>query len=80
MKCPMRDCPGETEKREITHTFIRRGQPIVIEGIPAHACTICGYTILDLEILDRLLAFDPELERPDRMAPVYRLPGEPVPA
>jgi hypothetical protein len=51
----------------------------VIEGIPAHVCAICGYTILDLEVLDRLLGFDPDVEHPDRMAPVYRLPGEPVP-
>ena len=78
MKCLMKDCPGETEKREITHTFARRGHPMVVEGIPAHVCPICGYTTLDLEILDLLLAFDPKVEQPSRMAPVYRLSGHPI--
>jgi YgiT-type zinc finger domain-containing protein len=68
------------EAREITHTFTRRGRPIVIEGIPAQVCSICGYTVLDLEILDLLLAFDPEAEKPARLAPVYRLALTPVPA
>lgn len=75
MKCQMKDCPGETERREITHTFSRRGHPMVVEGIPAFVCPICGYTTLDLEILDFLLAFDPQAQQPGRMAPVYRLSG-----
>jgi YgiT-type zinc finger domain-containing protein len=74
----MKECPGEMESREITHTFIRRGQPIVIEGIPAHVCPICGYTVLDLEVLDLLLSFNLDAERPARLVPAYRL--TPIPA
>ena len=76
MRCPMKQCSGNMERREITHTFVRGGQPMVIEGIPAHVCPICGYTVLDLEILDMLLAFDPKVEQPALMAPVYRLPSQ----
>jgi hypothetical protein len=47
---------------------------MVVEGIPAHVCPLCGFSLLDLEILDLLLAFDPQEERPVRTAPVYRLP------
>jgi YgiT-type zinc finger domain-containing protein len=79
MRCPMPECPGEMDAREITHTFIRRGKPFVVEGIPAHVCPVCGYTVLDLEILDWLLAFDPETKKPSRMAPVYRLTPAPTP-
>ncbi|MBU0511755.1 MAG: YgiT-type zinc finger protein [Chloroflexi bacterium] len=78
MKCLIKACPGNMETRQITHTFFRRGHPMVIEGIPAHICPICGYTVLDLEILDYLLSFDPEEEKPVRMAPVYRLETIPM--
>ena len=61
------------EERRIVHTFIRRGQPVVVEDIPALVCPICGYTVLDLQVLDILFALDPEMEKPDRQAPVFRL-------
>ena len=74
MKCPRKRCPGEMVARKIAHTFVRRGEPMVVEGIPAHCCPVCGYTVLDLEVLDMLLALDPEVEEPTRTAPVFRLP------
>ncbi len=73
MKCPMQGCPGEMTAKEITHTFVRRGHPFVVEGIPAHVCPICGYTVLDIEVLDMLLAFNPESDQATRHAPVFRL-------
>jgi len=73
MNCPMKECLGEMEVRRITHTFIRHGQPMIVEGIPAHVCPICGYTVLDLEVLDLLFAFDPDKNKPMGIAPVYRL-------
>jgi YgiT-type zinc finger domain-containing protein len=61
------------EERRIVHTFIRDGKPIVVEDLPAWVCPVCGYTVLDLEVLDSLFAFDPETEEPVRQAPVFRL-------
>jgi YgiT-type zinc finger domain-containing protein len=69
----MKECPGKMEVRKITHTFLRKGKPFVVEKIPVHTCSICGYTVLDLQILDQLFAFDPEKSQPAAQAPVYRL-------
>jgi len=78
MKCVVQGCPGEMEKRQIVHTFVRDGKPIVVEDLPALVCPVCGYTVLDLHVLDTLFALDPEAERPVRKAPVFRL--SPAPA
>ena len=74
MKCPVQGCPGEMEQRRIVHTFIRDGQPIVVEDLPALVCPVCGYTVLDLRVLDMLFALDPESESPVGRAPIFRLP------
>jgi YgiT-type zinc finger domain-containing protein len=73
MKCPTSGCPGDMQDKHITHTFIRRGKPIVIENIPAQVCPVCSYTVFDLEVLDWLFAFDPETTVPVSHAPVYRV-------
>ena len=74
MKCVMQGCPGVMEKRRIIHTFVRDGQPIVVEDLPAWVCPVCGYTVLDLDVLDMLFALDPKTETPVKQAPVFRLP------
>ena len=73
MRCVTQGCPGEMEQRRIVHTFVRNGKPIVVEDLPAWVCPVCGYTVLDLQVLDELFAFDPETELPVGQAPVYRL-------
>jgi YgiT-type zinc finger domain-containing protein len=79
MNCIVQACAGNMEQRRIVHTFIRDGKPIVVEDLPAWVCPICGYTVLDLEVLDSLFAFDPEIEEPVRQAPVFRLSAAPTP-
>jgi YgiT-type zinc finger domain-containing protein len=61
------------EDRRIVHTFVRDGKPLVVEDLPAQVCAVCGYTVLDLRVLDVLFALDPETEAPVGQAPVYRL-------
>ena len=73
MKCVVQGCPGEMEERRIVHTFVRDGKPIVVEDLPALVCPVCGYTVLDLRVLDTLFALDPETETPVGQAPVFRL-------
>jgi len=46
---------------------------MVMEDLPALVCPVCGYTVLDLHILDMLFALDPETEQPVKQAPVFRL-------
>jgi YgiT-type zinc finger domain-containing protein len=62
------------EERRIVHTFVRDGKPLVVEDLPASVCPVCGYTLLDLQVLDMLYALDPEKETPVAQAPVFRLP------
>ena len=73
MKCMVQGCPGEMEQRRIVHTFVRNGKPIVVEDLPALVCPVCGYTVLDLRVLDTLFALDPEIAKPVSQAPVFRL-------
>lgn len=73
MRCPVQGCPGEMQDRQIVHTFVRGGKPIVVEDLPALVCPVCGYTVLDLQVLDMLFALDPETETPVEHAPVFRL-------
>lgn len=54
MKCIVRGCPGEMEERRIAHTFVWDGDPMVMEDLPAMVCPVCGYTVLDLRVLDML--------------------------
>jgi YgiT-type zinc finger domain-containing protein len=61
------------EARKIVHTFVRHGKPIVVEDLPAWVCPVCGYTVLDMAVLDTLFALDPETATPVGQAPVYRL-------
>ena len=74
MKCTVQGCPGEMEERRIVHTFVRDGKPIVVEDLPALVCPACGYTVLDLRVLDLLFALDVETTEPVGQAPVFRLP------
>ena len=73
MKCIVQGCPGEMESRRIVHTFVRNGKPIVVEDLPAWVCPVCGYTVLDLVVLDTMFALDPDTETPVGQAPVFRL-------
>ncbi len=73
MRCIVQGCPGEWERRRIVHTFIRDGRPIVVEDLPAWVCPVCGYTVLDLEVMDTLFALDPATAVPVGQAPVFRL-------
>jgi YgiT-type zinc finger domain-containing protein len=80
MQCIVQGCPGEMEERRIVHTFVRDGKPIVIEDLPALVCPICGYTVLDVRVLDVLFALDPEKDTLVGQAPVFRLSLDLTPA
>ena len=71
-------CLGEMQERRIVHTFVRDGKPLVVEDLPALVCPVCGYTVLDLRVLDTLFALDPETETPVGQAPIFRLSMTPV--
>ena len=78
MKCLVQGCSGEMEERRIVHTFVRNEMPIVVEDLPALVCPVCGYTVLDLRLLDQIFALDPATASPVKQAPVFRLSLEPA--
>ncbi len=73
MRCIVQGCPGEMEQRRIVHTFLRDGKPIVVEDLPALVCPVCGYTVIEMQVLDSLFALDPDTQAPVSQAPVFHL-------
>ena len=71
MKCSLRDCPGEYEERRIVQTELHGGKIVVINGVPAQVCSICGDVLLTVDTVRRIETIVREAGTPDRMAPVY---------
>lgn len=71
MKCSIRDCGGQYESRRIVHTVRHRGRLVVIDGVPAEVCSVCGDMLLKPETVRRLEIILSDQRDPDRMAPVY---------
>jgi len=71
MKCTIRDCAGEYERKNIIHTVRHRGKVTVIDNVPAEVCNVCGdvlFTPATIRALEHLLA---RRKRAVRTAPVY---------
>ena len=49
VKCSIKDCSGECQIREITHTVRHHGQVVVIDHVPAEVCSVCGDVVLSPE-------------------------------
>lgn len=71
MKCSIEGCPGSYEKREIIHTVRRHGQVIVIDGVPAEACTVCGDVLLKPATVRQIEGLLHALPQPARMVPLF---------
>jgi YgiT-type zinc finger domain-containing protein len=71
MKCSIHDCPGEYEERRIVHTERHAGEVVVIDGVPAEVCALCGDVLLRIETVRRLEEIVRAAGRPARTAPVY---------
>lgn len=71
MKCSIKDCAGTYEDRKIVHTVRSAGQVVVIDGVPAQVCSVCGDVLLKPETVRRIEAILREAGKPDRTAPVY---------
>lgn len=71
MKCSINDCPGQYEDRKILHTVRHQGHVVVIDGVPAEVCSVCGDVLLKPDTVRRIEAILREAGKPDRTAPVY---------
>jgi len=71
MKCTVEGCPGEYERRKVTHTVRHRGELVVIDHVPAEVCDICGDVLLDPQTVRRLERLLKLRREPAGTIPVY---------
>jgi len=71
MKCSVSGCPGAYEEKKIVHTVRRAGQVIIIDGVPAEVCSVCGDVLLKPDTVRRIEVILREAGTPQRTAPVY---------
>ena len=70
MNCTL--CSGQYREKTIVLSFQRNGRSVVVEGIPALVCDLCGdslFTMSALNGIERLLE-----QEPQDSAPLYRFP------
>jgi YgiT-type zinc finger domain-containing protein len=71
MKCSLRDCPGEYEERKIVQAEQHGDRIIVINGVPAEICSVCGDVLFTMATVRRIEAIVRDAGTPDSVAPVY---------
>jgi HTH-type transcriptional regulator/antitoxin MqsA len=71
VKCSIEGCPGEYEERKIVHTVRYQGQVIVIDGVPAEVCTVCGDVLLKPETVRKIEMLLRTATRPVSVVPLY---------
>ncbi len=75
MKCSIDGCPGVYENRSLVHTVRYRGQIIVIDGVPAEVCSVCGDVLLAPDTVRQIEALLRSTPVPMRTAPIYEYGG-----
>ncbi len=73
-KCSIQGCPGEYEQKIITHMVRHQGVAIVIEGVPADVCSVCGDILLSLKTAVAIETMLKNPGIPTNIAPVYKMP------
>mgnify|MGYP006291786127 CR=1 FL=1 len=76
MNCTVKGCLGEYEIRRVTQTYNIEGELVVISGIPAEVCTICGDTLIDPETATLIEKRLGNLGEADETAPVFHLTAQ----
>ncbi|MCH8205864.1 MAG: type II toxin-antitoxin system MqsA family antitoxin [Chloroflexi bacterium] len=75
MTCDL--CRGEYQKKLIVFSFDRKGRAVVVEGVPAHVCQLCGDTLLSERVVQEI---EHLIDRePQGTAPLYRFPERVAP-
>ena len=73
MKCTIKGCTGEYEKQAVNQSLKRQGRLVVVDGIPAMVCDVCGDTIFSADTTTRIEAILKNAVPPTEHAPLYRL-------
>jgi len=77
MNCETKGCVGEYTRTVVSRAFEFQGRTVVVEGIPAQVCDLCGETVFEAGTLDRVRAVL-QRARPSHTAPVYAYEREPA--
>ena len=72
MKCSIKGCSGNYEHKVIDQTFRKNGQVVVVEGIPAEVCDICGDSLLTPETSRKIDDVLSEPKRSPLTAPLFK--------
>lgn len=75
MKCENTGCVGAYTRTTVSRAFEYQGRTVVVEGIPAQVCDLCGETVFEAGTLDRVRAVL-NGARPAHTAPVYAYASE----
>lgn len=71
MKCSIKGCHGEYEERNIVHTVRYSGQVVVIDHVPAEACSVCDDVLLRPQTVRRIEELLRAKARPSKTVPLY---------
>lgn len=71
MKCSLEGCSGQYEVTQVVHPVRHRGQVIVIDHVPAEACSVCGDVLLKPETVRRIEEMLKASGQPSRTVPLY---------
>ena len=72
MRCSLQGCPGEYEEQTIVHTVRHRGQIVVIDGVPAEVCSLCGDVLLRPDTIRQIERLLDSRTAPTATAPLYQ--------
>lgn len=71
MICSIDGCGGTHEAKTVLHTVRHKGNVVVIDHLPAEACSVCGDVLLHpdtVRSMERLLR---DLPQPASSVPLY---------
>ncbi len=71
MKCTIQGCSGTYEERRIVHTVRHHGNVVVIDHVPAEACSVCGDVLLAPDTIRRIEKLLETMPQPTTTVPLY---------
>ncbi len=63
---------GDLHRRRITYTNWHSNQFVIVPGLPAWQCDVCGYCQIEAEAINRLMPLLGPVTRPDPTQPRRR--------
>ena len=71
MNCTVEGCPGEYERRKVTHAVRHEGDLVVIDHVPAEVCAVCGDVLLSPQTIRHMEQLLRSRKKPARTVPLY---------